>query len=116
MPAGIVEAIGDQIVHALPAHIGEIHRRAGFVLALGHLCSSEMAGGGYAVSRERPAAWWQVQREEVLPRRSVSPAFALSQGLAPPRPDILTHGRISLSLPEYGPAGSGLVSGRRTEQ
>jgi hypothetical protein len=25
MPAAIVEAIGDQVMHALPAHVGEVH-------------------------------------------------------------------------------------------
>jgi hypothetical protein len=27
--ARVVEAIGDEVMHALPAHVGEVHRRAG---------------------------------------------------------------------------------------
>jgi hypothetical protein len=36
MPARVIEATGNQIAHTLPAHVGKIHWRAGFVLALGH--------------------------------------------------------------------------------
>jgi CTP synthase (UTP-ammonia lyase) len=34
MPAGVIEAIGDQTTHTLAAHIGEVHRRAGWVLGV----------------------------------------------------------------------------------
>jgi hypothetical protein len=37
MPARVVEAIGDQTAHALAPHVGEVHRRAGFVLGHGVL-------------------------------------------------------------------------------
>jgi hypothetical protein len=36
MAARLVEAIDGKPAHALPAHICQVHRRAGFVLALGH--------------------------------------------------------------------------------
>ena len=32
MPARVVEAMGDQVMHALPAHVGEVHRWAGRML------------------------------------------------------------------------------------
>jgi hypothetical protein len=28
VPAGVVEAIGDQVMHAMPAHVAERHRRS----------------------------------------------------------------------------------------
>jgi hypothetical protein len=34
MAATVVEAIGDQVMHALPSHIGEVHRRAGRVFRI----------------------------------------------------------------------------------
>jgi hypothetical protein len=40
--AGVVEAKGDQVSHALPAHVGEIHRRAGSWLRWAMGCSAEM--------------------------------------------------------------------------
>ena len=39
------------------AHVGEVHRRAGFVLALGHGCSSEMPSGEIIPGRAESAAW-----------------------------------------------------------
>ena len=36
VPARIIQAIGDQVVHALPAHVGQVHRRAGWVADLHH--------------------------------------------------------------------------------
>src|SRR6476646_3538727 len=47
--AGVVEAIGNEMMHALPPHVGEVHRRAGRVLELGHGCSSAMPSDGNAV-------------------------------------------------------------------
>ena len=38
--AGVVEAISDQFMHALPAHIGEVHWRAGWVVGV-HLINSK---------------------------------------------------------------------------
>jgi hypothetical protein len=35
-PTGIVEAECDQGTHALPTHVGEVHRRAGWASWLGH--------------------------------------------------------------------------------
>jgi hypothetical protein len=32
VPAGVIEATGDQTAHALPAHVGKVHRRAGTCL------------------------------------------------------------------------------------
>jgi hypothetical protein len=37
VPAAIVEAIGDQVMDALPPHVGEVHRRAGRVRWFCHL-------------------------------------------------------------------------------
>ena len=36
VPARVIQAIGHERAHALPAHVRQIHGRAGFVLALGH--------------------------------------------------------------------------------
>jgi hypothetical protein len=33
--AGVIEAIGDKVMHALLAHVGEVHRRAGRVFEVG---------------------------------------------------------------------------------
>jgi hypothetical protein len=32
MAAGVIQAIADQVAHALLAHVGEVHWRAGWVL------------------------------------------------------------------------------------
>jgi hypothetical protein len=32
--AGVVVAVGNPVLHALPAHVGEIHRRAGRMVGL----------------------------------------------------------------------------------
>ena len=32
VPAGVIEAIGDQAAHTLAGHAGEVHRRAGWVV------------------------------------------------------------------------------------
>ena len=85
--------------------------RRRFVLGLGHLCSDLMPSGGYAVSRERPAAWWQVQREEVLAEAQRIPGIcATARNIAGDQLS-LADGRISLSLPKYGPIGPGLDLG-----
>jgi hypothetical protein len=41
---GVVEAVRDQMMHALAAHVGEIHRRAGKVLRLCHGCEVSLRG------------------------------------------------------------------------
>jgi hypothetical protein len=40
--ARVVQAIGDQVMHALPAHVGEVHRRGWWVLHH-HISSSPLA-------------------------------------------------------------------------
>jgi hypothetical protein len=58
MPARVVEAIGDQTAHALAPHVGEVHWRAGFVLALGHGGARQkcQAAGARATKSDRPVA------------------------------------------------------------
>jgi hypothetical protein len=40
LAAGVVEAIGDQLAHALLAHVAERHRRAGRELRVCHVGGS----------------------------------------------------------------------------
>jgi hypothetical protein len=49
-----------QTVHPRLPHVVEVHRRAGFVLALGHWCSPERQAAKNPVCPQGPpAAWWQ---------------------------------------------------------
>jgi hypothetical protein len=43
VPTDVVEAIGDQVMHTLLAHVAERHRRAGWVLELHSMTSSARA-------------------------------------------------------------------------
>jgi hypothetical protein len=54
MAAAIVQAVRDQVMHALLSHIGEVHRRPGFVAGFGHQMLVGMAGGRNAFCR-RPS-------------------------------------------------------------
>ena len=77
-----VEAIGDQAPHALPPHIGEIHWRAGFVLALGHGVLIRNDRRRECILPTIPAAWWQKPAKVALPTLSLDhPAMAYKRPL-----------------------------------
>ena len=56
VPAGVVQAIGDQVMHAKPTHIGEVHRRAGRVLGVHSMTSSARARSEGGTARPRAFA------------------------------------------------------------
>ena len=60
----VLEAIGDQVMHALPAHVGERHRWAGRVLGIG--------GHGGNLARLRASSNFCRPRQHALVRNAAA--------------------------------------------
>jgi hypothetical protein len=73
VPARVVEAIGDQVMHPELAHVAERHRRAGRVLGIGELNAEDRAHyqRREALLRDQFDRWLKSTRIKTTPRDDV---------------------------------------------
>jgi hypothetical protein len=91
VPAGVIEAKCDH-THALPTHVGEVHRRAGFVALLGHDVLVGRTGGGNDLT-DHPRRLMAASVVGSLPTASLDhPAIAHKRAL------VIRDARLSARL------------------